>query len=136
MPKQDHEDLIDLARAIWFNHVTPVLGNFMAQPPSLFIIDHKLRDLAIEGLNLAGNWPDFYINLSDKHGPILGEVGEMESFRWGHLICSDGKPVRVLRIGFDFSVGIINPRFTRREVKLVKIYQEYLFRVRGAVIGA
>ena len=136
MPKQDHEDFIDLARDIWFNEIVPIYGDPMSPKPTIFVVDHKLRHLVLEGLDITGNWPDFYIHINDGHGPILGEVGEMESFRWGHLICSDGLPVRILRIGFDYSVGVINPRFTKREIKLIKIFQHGLFSERARVCGA
>jgi len=136
MPKQDHEDLINLARDIWFNRIVPIYGDFLSPKPTLFVIDHKLRHLVLEGLDLKGNWPDFYMYLNDGYGQILGEVGEMESFRWGHVIYSDGLPVRILRIGFDYSVGMLNPRFTEREISLLKILQDELIQERARECGA
>ncbi|GAB3428109.1 hypothetical protein GCM10027320_05980 [Massilia solisilvae] len=128
--------MINLFRAIWFRHVVPLYGSIIDPKGVIFQIDHKLGLFALNGIDISGNWPDFYINLNDRRGPILGEVGEMPSTRWGHVICEDGLPIRILRIGFDFSIGMINPRFTRREVRILKIAQEHLITERLRVYGA
>jgi hypothetical protein len=135
MPSRQHEDLINLFRAIWFNHVIPLYGDATTPEGVWFLLDHKLAFFLLEGLSIKGNWPDFYLHPNDGYGPILGEVGEMPSARWGHVICADGLPIRILRIGFDFSIGVINPRFTKREIEIQKIVQKHLIKERVRLYG-
>lgn len=130
MPSDLHESLIDEMNVIWAGQLVKKFGSPMSPGGVFFAIDHLIGALALQGISLGNKFPDFYINLSDGKGPVLGEVGNMPSGKWGSVLWDDGLPVRVLRIEFDFSVGILNPRYSRREVAMIKTVQRELWKVR------
>lgn len=114
-----HEDIIDIcATAIniqWLHRARwPQLGPF-------FISDGVFGKISCGIPNTIKIKPDFYIvSPPDNYGPILGEVGKMPDGKWNWLRWTQTqKPVRILRIGFDGSVSIINACFTEFEKELV-----------------
>jgi hypothetical protein len=58
---------------------------------------------------------DAYFMLEDGAGPIMIEVGHMKDGKWAHIRAEDGLPVRILRVGFDRSCWLLNPRRTEIE---------------------
>ena len=70
---------------------------------------------------------DAYLLLSDGAGPVAVEIGNMKDGKWQLFVCSeDKKPVRVLRVGFDGSVWLLNPRNTSIEASLLNWYRARL----------
>lgn len=130
MPSELHEMLIDEVGYIWSGCLQAKFGSAFTPSGVKFAIDHLIGAFYLEGLPIGNRLPDFYLSLGDKKGPILGEVGNMPSGKWGSVLWKDGLPVRVLRIEFDLTIGLLNPRFTRREVTTVKILQRELWALR------
>ena len=58
---------------------------------------------------------DAYFFIGDNGGPIAVEIGSMKDGKWSTHFGPDGFPVRVLRVGFDRSCWLLNPRNTEIE---------------------
>ena len=58
---------------------------------------------------------DAYFFVEDNGGPIAVEIGRMKDGKWETCFGPDGLPIRILRIGFDRSCWLLNPRNTEIE---------------------
>lgn len=70
--------------------------------------------------------PDMWIIPQEAAGPIVVEVGEVKARKWQPFTAPDGAPIRVIRILWDRSVGILNPRYTDFEIDLIRCLQCHL----------
>lgn len=129
-PSQLHETIINDVWEIFQKEVVAEFGNAFQKHGILFGIDIIGARYAVGVTGIGNRIADFYFDPNDGHGFVVGEVGEMKSNKWADVDAVDGAPIRVLRIGFDRSVGIMNPRFSEREVKIVKILQNELWTIR------
>lgn len=62
----------------------------------------------------------YMIPHTDGFGMIAVEVGTMKDGKWSYVVDCDDMPIRVLRIGFDRSVWLLNERNTDFERKYLK----------------
>lgn len=76
----------------------------------------------LTGLVGIGLIADGYMFTNDGYGVIPVEVGNMEAGKWSGITVSDDKPVRVLRVDFDRTLWMLNPRNTKFEGQLMKFY--------------
>lgn len=81
---------------------------------------------ALYGIDANGLEADYYIAPGDGGGPIIVEVGNMDDAKWEELASTDGKPVRVLRVGFDRSISLLHPRHTEFEGDLLNVLSQGL----------
>jgi hypothetical protein len=79
---------------------------------------------------LSINWrdldADYYIAPGDGGGPIMVEVGEPNKVKWEAVTVKDGKPARVLTIGYDGLIDLSHPRGMPFESDLLAVLQEAL----------
>jgi hypothetical protein len=125
-PGDLHNDLEHEIHSIILVVVAASLGGPLTRRGVSFTVDHSIAKAAMGFFDPRGCMPDFYLSLNDGRGLILGEIGETRSAKWDGFVADDELPIRVLRIGFDRSVGIMNPRFSRREIYLLKTLQLHL----------
>ena len=127
-PSDLHEKIVSDVWQIFQTHVVERFGSVFDPGGIMFSYEPMIsnRLMSINGAKMRK--ADFYFEPNDGHGPVLGEVGEMPSGKWRDVLSNDGLPIRILRVGFDRSIGIINPRFTKREVGILKIVQAELWR--------
>jgi hypothetical protein len=81
---------------------------------------------ALFGFDSKEHGADYYIAPGDGGGPIVVEVGERKDEKWKDLASTDGKPVRVLRVGFDRTVTLEHARHTQFEGDLLKVLEQGL----------
>lgn len=112
-----HEDMVDDWRFCWseFTILHPEYGF----PAAGIYAEHLIFSCFHPELKRSkdGNVEaDGYISTPDGCGPIAVEVGNMKDGKWSHVTFTDGLPLRVLRIGFDGSVWMLNERNTKFEI--------------------
>lgn len=108
-----HEEIIDDVRDIFCRY----RRKYRYQTPNyMMFIDPMLPNM-LTGLGNSGLIADSYIFINDKPQTMLLEVGNMRDGKWRYVSAPDGLPVRVLRIEFDRSAWIVNPRETKAEQK-------------------
>lgn len=70
---------------------------------------------------------DAYIGLDDGYPCIVIEVGKMRDGKWKSITYSqDGKPMRVLRVGFDRVPYLLHGRKTNREISFFAFVEKWL----------
>ncbi len=88
---------------------------------------HTAEDYLVKGLcgvDLNGLRADYYIAPGDGAGPIIVEVSEKSDDKWLALTARDGKPVRVLHVGFDRLMRLKHPRHTQFEKDMLRVLGE------------
>lgn len=129
-PSHLHETIVNDVWEIFQNHVVPEYGSIFQKTGVSFGIDAVGARYAVGVTGIGQRVADFYLEPNDGHGFIVGEVGEMKNDKWANVYSIDGAPIRILRVGFDRSVGVINPRFSAREIEILKIMQTELWTIR------
>lgn len=126
MPSNLHEELVDDIR-FGFNRFLRINPKYRQDEfwknPGIMgdrVIFETVYPSA-KGINLFG---DVYLDLRDGCGPIVVDVGRMEDGKWNHIAVEDGKPIRVLRVGFDKSIWMLNSRDTEIEMDLMAFYRK------------
>lgn len=118
MPGQKHEQIINTIRRI-------VSVEYASQWPNTKLAIGQMASLMAGALeDRKPLTPDLVIIPPDGFGGMVVEVGQMPDGKWGHVFCErDGRPVRVLRVGFDLSVSIIHQRDTEAERYLCRLLE-------------
>lgn len=109
MPSQAHEDIVNDAMGALIRAFIPLYGNNFAIIAEVAVFN-KL--MGIKQSPRRGPAADFYIVGPDAGIQIFAEVGHMPDGKWRDWTAPDGKPVRVLRIGYDRRASLLNPRHT------------------------
>lgn len=108
-PSDLHEAIVNDVWEIFPIDIVKAFGSAFNESGVMFsepFVSHMVMSIA----NHKNRKADFYFDPYDGHGPIVGEVGE--------------------RTGFDRSLGIINPRFSEKEIGVLKIVQDKLWHIR------
>lgn len=124
MPSELHEEIVDDIR-FGFSHFLRINPKYR-QNEILVIAENMLFEVVYPSAKGMGLRADMYIDLRDGCGPIAVEVGRMKDGKWSHTTTQDGKPIRVLRVGFDRSIWMLNPRNTEIEIDVMEFYRKEL----------
>jgi hypothetical protein len=129
-PSRIHEAIIEEVWYIFQTDIANIFGSAFNENGVLFSLEPILSGMVMNISGTQGKRADFYFDPYDSHGPVAGEVGEMHSDKWANVIAPDGVPIRILRVGFDRSIGLLNPRFSEKEIEILKIVQDRLWHIR------
>jgi hypothetical protein len=124
MPSKLHEEIVDDIR-FGFSHFLRLNPKYR-QNEILAIAENLFFEAIYPSASGIGLRADMYIDLRDGCGPIAVEVGRMKDGKWSHITTQDGKPMRVLRVGFDRSIWMLNPRNTEIETDVMGFYRKEL----------
>lgn len=131
---QTHIDIVDDWRfgTAQFRDIFPEYGLFEV---SIFV-EHCMFAAAYSTFKSSPVCADGYlIPHPDGFGMIAVEVGSMKDGKWSHIIAPDDKPIRVLRIGFDRSVWLLNERYTDFEKKYLMYLRDQFASVPIGKVG-
>jgi hypothetical protein len=129
-PSDIHEEIVNDVWEIFQTDVVNAFGSAFDEKGILFSLCIPLSNMLMGIADPKNRMADFYFDPYDGHGPVVGEVGEMKSDKWADINSPDGAPIRILRVGFDRSIGLINPRFSIKKIEILKIVQDRLWHIR------
>lgn len=116
-----HEEILDDIRFIGdiYDELGYTVNDFWS------LTEACLANLFGECVGLRLN-ADAYLFPNDGGGPIMVEIGKMQDGKWSGVIASDSRPVRVLRVGFDRTIWLLNSRKTAMEEELLAYFERKL----------
>jgi hypothetical protein len=121
VPSELHEDLVDaIADAILWGRVADELLHDVA------LIRDAKHAAPFVGVPAMQRRADLYIIPGDLPGPIFVEVGGNPPGKWADITVSDGRPARVLRVGWEREVSLLYPRETDVELSIMRAVQLWL----------